>query len=546
MTKRLNIFFSIIMLSICILMVKIYLISNKDDIIEAASNQSFYNINIAKARGKIFDCKKKSLTNIEYNTVACIIPSISVKEELKSAFDNETVEQILKDHSDSKPFIIPVDENASEKLKNSKYIDIFKVPIRYGHDQILKHVIGYIDSNGGVCGIEKVFNDYLENEDCKLSIRYKVNALNQFLPGGEKIIDDNLYLQNRGVVLTIDSQIQKIVEEASRKYLKKGAVVIAEAPTCKIRALASFPEFSYEDLSKDLKNQDCPFLNRAFAAYNVGSTFKLVTAIAALENGIEKDTRYNCKGYITVGDSKFNCYNKIAHKELDMCRATALSCNGYFVMLSELMESNVILDMAYKLGFNKTINFSENLSDKSFSPAQGRLPYLRSLDNPKTLANFSFGQGSLLATPIQIVGLINSIASGGIYNEPRLIEGLTDQKLDFIKKPKEDIKNVKVYSKETAENIKEFMRASAQIGTSQKGSSQEIPIAAKTATAQTGIKINGRNVLQAWFSGIFPLDRNPNNSYSMVILSEDGQGGANSCGPLFKEIVENMQKEGLI
>ena len=90
------------------------------------------------------------------------------------------------------------------------------------------------------------------------------------------------------------------------------------------------------------------------------------------------------------------------------------------------------------------------------------------------------------------------------------------------------------------------MRASAQIGTSQKGSSQEIPIAAKTATAQTGIKINGRNVLQAWFSGIFPLDRNSNNSYSMVILSEDGQGGANSCGPLFKEIVENMQKEGLI
>ena len=148
-------------------------------------------------------------------------------------------------------------------------------------------------------------------------------------------------------------------------------------------------------------------------------------------------------------------------------------------------------------------------------------------------------QLTLMASPIQISGLINAIASGGEYTTPTLIKGLVNENLNFINITRAE-NPIRVIKEDTAEKLKGYMKASIEYGTSLRGKPESIEAAAKTSTAETGIVVDGKKVIQAWYAGFFPFEK---PRYSIVVLSEDASGGGESCGPVFKEIVDRMNKE---
>ena len=530
MYKRVIALFSILMTCICILIFNIYNISQGEWLSQAANSQNTYRLDIARLRGEIYDCRKNKLVETEQKSVAAVVPCIESKTELVKKLSNTKRESILTLCSSIEPFAI----NLTEDNISAKGIDIFKVPIRYSDSQLCQHIIGYIDSSGkGICGIEKAYNDYLSKTGAKISVKYDVDALGRLLEGKEREIDDKSYLQTKGIVLTIDSRIQKIVEKEASKNLDCGAVVITEVPSCKIRACASFPGYSVYDIEKALNDERSPFLNRAIESYNVGSVFKLLTSAVAMEAGVSNDYSFECCGSIHVEDAKFNCFNGVGHEKVDMKDAIAYSCNSYFVDISKNIEPAKFLDKCKELGFGQSIE----LAPGYFSDC-GNLPTEKQLKNPKTMANFSFGQGPLLATPIQISGLINAIASKGVYNEPSLVEGLVNENLDFVEK-KERPQAKRVMSEQIANFLCESMKSAVEYGTSTKGKPENLTAAAKTATAETGLEKNGEMVEQAWYCGFYPAD---NPKYSIVVFMEDGKSGSN-CGPTFKEIADSIYNQ---
>lgn len=528
MYKRIIVVFSILMFCICSLALNIYNISRGEWLSTAAGKQNTYKLNVANLRGNIYDCRKTLLVNNEKTNMAAITPCVESQNAILNLFSSEEREKTAKLFSSEIPFIL----NLKDKIVSAKGVDIFKVPVRYSNKPLCVHTIGYLDSVGnGVTGVEKAYNDFLNETGSHLSVKYSVDALGRILESSKKQIEDKSYLQTNGVVLTIDSRIQEIIEEAGNKHLNCGAIVVTEIPSCEIKALASFPSFAINDIQASMNDEKSPFINRTMSSYNVGSVFKLVTAATALEHGVDKDAIYNCTGTIDLENAKFHCFNSASHNEINMKNAIAYSCNSYFVNLCNKISPIDLWDMSKNFGFSTSIELMPG-----FSSEAGNLPSKKKLANKKTMSSFSFGQSSLMATPIQIAGLINTIASNGIYSTPKLIDGIVNENFDYIEK-KIVPESKRVISERTAEFLKESIAAAVSYGTANKGKPKNLTAAAKTATAETGLQENGKMIEQSWYAGFYPLEK---PKYSIVVLAENGNGGGESCGPIFKQIADTI------
>lgn len=528
MYKRIIIFFSLMMSCVCFIAFNLFSISKGEKLYSAATQQSLYKLKVADFRGNIYDCQKKLLTGSKKETIVAVNPSIETTNMLSELLSNDELKDFMELSKTGKPFTFKLDES-----RNIVGSNIFRVNSRYSKSKCLaQHIVGYLDSSlNGVCGIEKAFNDYLNDDKGEIYVKYKVDALNRMIPGEEAKVEDTSYKQTKGVVLTIDKRLQEIAELAAERYIRKGAILISEVPTCKIRACVSMPDFSPENIADVLNDKDSPLINRAFYAYNLGSVFKLVTAAAALESGISADEIFNCTGGIKVDDAEFHCFNGKAHNDVNMEQALAHSCNGYFVEIARKVGAETMLKFAKLLGFGKSIELAPGMISQ-----RGNIPTLEQLSNIKTLANFSFGQGTLLATPIQTIGLINTIASGGYYVKPQLVEGLVNEHLEYTSKVVQQNK-IRVLSKATTEALKRGMVGSIEYGTGTKGKPINGQAAAKTGTAQTGMKVDDRNVIQCWFAGFYPAAE---PKYSILIFAEDAEGGGQSCGPAFRKVANEI------
>ncbi|HEX3037808.1 MAG TPA: penicillin-binding protein 2 [Oscillospiraceae bacterium] len=528
--KRTVAYFSSFMLIMLLTVLSVYTLSNGTKLAETADRQSTYRLTLAHTRGTIYDCNKNPLIGGEKQYVAAVVPSVEGTAALNKALPKSEMALVYPMLTKGKPFSL----NLPDSSVSASGIDVFSVDKRYLPNQTAAHVIGYLDGAGnGVMGIEKAFNTQLTANQGAISVLYKVDAVDRVLAGESEKIENTYNLKNSGVVLTLDRQIQDIAEKAAQKYLKTGAVVITEVPNCQIRAMASVPTFSPTDVSAALKSEDSPFVNRALSAYNVGSVFKLVSAAAALENGISPNTQYTCNGVISVSGIGFRCFNGESHGKEDMKEAIAQSCNDYFVSIMQKVPQKKFLSMAESLGFGK-----ETVLADGYSSDPGNLPTLETLKMPRALANFSFGQGDLLATPLQINGMINAIASKGVYKEPYLVEGLVDANQNYTQKHAQQ-KGNSVMSENTAELLRSFMAASVDHGTSKKGKPTVGGAGAKTGTAQTGIVKDGKEVIQAWFAGYYPQE---NPKYVITVLGENGEGGGDTCAPVFKQITDELAK----
>ncbi len=486
------------------------------------------SIDLAELKGTVYDCNLRPITNSETEIYIAAKPSNKAISILRNVLIPEVFDSVQERLMKGKPVAV----KAEKSVEGNKDIRTVYVPKRYGDSTFACHIIGYLDGeNNGVCGIEKAYNNLLSSEIRVPKVRFFADANGRAMLGEEITVENN-GIPETGVVLTIDKDIQETVEIAlDNSDTVCAAAVVMEIKSGAIRACVSRPAFDRNNIASALNDVNSPLINRAFLPFSVGSVFKPIVAAAALEKGVDAGFEYNCTGNVTYNGVTFNCHKKSGHGILDMEGALANSCNTYFIALANETGGDNIIKTADLFGFGKPTVLAEGIKS-----ASGYLPEAKELDSKAALANLSFGQGNLLATPLQICSMMSTIANGGILVKPYLVEGETDSSGNFIKK--ENYKEKKrVISEAVSKILKNFLRAVVTEGSGKSAGSEFVSVSGKTATAQTGKTENGEEICNSWFAGYFPSD---NPKYAVVIMKENGEGGSVSCAPVFKVIAETV------
>ena len=505
--------------------VRVFTLTTGGELREAADRQSTDRLVISAYRGTIYDHNMKPLVNKTTRSVAAVAGGSKAADLLSRALPKEQFAMVADRITKGVPFALTV----TKGLETGDVIDVFETPVRYADDQLAPHIIGYTDGNGtGVTGMEKAFDAWLSGGGGEISVSYKVDAYGRALAVGRRI--QGAYEEGgQSVVLTLDERIQTLAEQVARDKIGSGAVIVVELPNCEIRAMVSVPDFSVTDIEPALTDKRSPLLNRAVSAYNAGSVFKLVTAAAALENGISENLAFDCKGSTTVAGRTFKCNNEHGHGMMDMEDAMAQSCNNYFICLAQQVGGKALRAMAERFGIGRRLELAPGMYG-----AGGRLPDERALSAPHALANFSFGQGDLMVTPLQMCAVVQIITNDGNALPPSLVERTLDQNgrtaADYAQKTA-----TPVISKRTAKLLKKFMIQCVENGTGRPGAPDIGGAGAKTGTAETGWKKDNRSVTQAWYVGFCPTEQ---PRYAVVVLTEDGHGGGATSGPAFKAIAD--------
>ena len=295
--------------------------------------------------------------------------------------------------------------------------------------------------------------------------------------------------------------------------------------------MASAPTFDQNDMASALEAPDGPLLNRALCAYNVGSSFKLAVAAAALEMGVPTDMTYTCPGYIEVEGTVFHCHNLAGHGTIAMPEAVQRSCNVYFIKLARDIGGEAILQTAQRLGFGSGTRLAEGMKG-----GEGELPALAELEGGE-LANFSFGQGKLTATPLQLASMAAAIANGGELVTPRLVLGTTDDG-QTLTNPLPRYAPNRAISGSTAQTLQKMMVQVVEQGSGGNAKPQRGGAGGKTASAQTGtVDEAGEEIVHAWFVGFYPAAM---PRWSVVTLCEGGGSGGNTAAPVFRQICDGI------
>ncbi len=492
-------------------------------------SNSTKNIVLSELRGEIYDCNMEKLVNRYEKDFIVVQPQKETAELLENYLEKDEYKELLECIEKSVPFVADCEYYGKNKfiLKGKKFE-------RYTSDGFCCHVLGYINKsdNKGVYGIEKSFDAFLKDKK-NLLYQFNTTAYNKVLAGGENRIVSENYYSPEGVRLTIDKDIQLVAENALRLYsVERGGAVVLDAETGQIKAMASTPYFDCNNVSKSLNDENSPFLNRVTSAYSVGSVFKIVVAMAAVKEG-KDDFQSFCSGSLTISGKRFACSDHHAHGFVNLQKAFAYSCNTYFIRLALELGKEKIIQVAENTGFGKNFSLAEGI----FSSG-GNLPSTEDIVTDGDLANLSFGQGQLLATPLQVALCYSVSVNGGKYISPRLVLSLVNDDGSET----EINENQYVYralSEEQSEKVKKLLENNFNEGTCISAKPENIRSGGKTSTAQTGRKDeNGKEILNCWFAG---FAEKGDAVYTIVVFKEKGKSGAGDCGPVFREIARRIE-----
>ncbi|WP_297955382.1 penicillin-binding protein 2 [uncultured Ruminococcus sp.] len=499
-----------------------YRLSCGENGVPAAYIRNTVTIEAGNCQGTIYDRSMRPLVNADTERLAVAVPT-ALDRDICAEYATDR-ESFLAEWDKGQPFVF----QCTEKALESEGLTVFEVPVRYSEDQTARHVIGYLSEDRGADGIEYAYDSVLRSDLPQNSVTYNTDGFGNVLIGdSKKVFRSGSY--KSGVVLTIDRDIQRICEECGRG-ISAGAIVCADIKTGDILAMASFPDYSPEDMEKAMTDEHSPLIDRCLYSYSVGSVFKLVTAAAALEQG-NSGYMYSCSGSIDIGGRVFNCHKLDGHGLQDMQAAMTNSCNTYFIDLARCLDIAKYRQKASYLGFGR-----ENYLCAGITGSGGVLPTEEELSVPAELANFAFGQGRLTATPLQITQLTCAIANDGKMPVLRLIKGMTAEGTVISGEKPPQLSGV--MSSEDAEALRKMMILAVRENENSKAKSRKISVGAKTSTAQTGrFDEKGNELCHAWITGFFPA-RKPR--YAVTVLVEDGGYGNDVAAPVFRRIAEKM------
>ena len=365
------------------------------------------------------------------------------------------------------------------------------------------------------------------------------------------------------VWLSVDVGVQKIVERALRPHPSAAAVVM-EVHTGRVLALYSKPGYDPNvwsgRLTADAKreydaNPYSPLLNKALRAYAPGSVYKVVTALAALEEGIvDADTTIECPGYYEFGGRKFRCHKRSGHGPVNLVQALYHSCDVYFYRVGELLGMDRLERYAtevFGLGgptgieaFERTGRVPSKAWHREHSPNGWQ---------PGFTLSTAVGQGATLTSPLQIARLYASIANGGRVLRARVVLQVVGADGHVVRRYMPEVERVLGVAPEhlalVQEGLIETVQGEEGTGREARIQGSSLRIAGKTGTAEARQVQKGaseefaRWLLQdhAWFAAYAPAD---DPQIAVAVFLEHGGSGGKNAAPVARQIIEQYFRMG--
>lgn len=407
----------------------------------------------------------------------------------------------------------------------------------YPYGSLLSRFIGFTGyDTQGLAGIEYQYDKLLTSKSA--AIRLFTDAAGNSLPH----VDDEWRDGEAGatVELTIDLDVQQVIErelsQAMAKYDADQALAIAMNPkTGEILGLASYPTYdpsNFEEVEQSIYNRNLP----VWMTYEPGSTFKIITLSAALEEGVvdlEKDTFYD-KGYTMVEGARLRCWKREGHGEETFLQVVENSCNPGFIELGQRVGPEKLL------GYIKDFGFGEATGSNIPGEANGIL-FAEENFGPVEHATTSFGQG-ISVTPIQQVTAIAAAVNGGKLFTPYVVSKIYDTETGKVIHENTPQMKKEVISEETSALVRKALESVVANGSGRQAFRDGLRIGGKTGTAQKvqdGRYMDGNYIVS--FIGFAPAD----DPEVVVYVAVDNPKSATVFGstiaaPIVGQIIEDI------
>ncbi|MCC8431567.1 penicillin-binding protein 2 [Reyranella aquatilis] len=454
----------------------------------------------------------------------------------------------------------------------------------YPEGDLMSHIVGYTgrvadeDLAGrddpvlqlatmrfGKKGVERSLEDDLRGRAG--AVQVEVNAVGRVV----RELDRTEGQPGANALLTIDLDIQRFATEKMKEH-KSGSVVVLDVVTGDVIAMVSTPGFDPSTFARGitqtewrdlLDNPERPLHNKAIAGvYPPGSTYKMVTALAALEaKVIDPWTRLPCAGFLELGNIKFHCWLKGGHGSTNVSEAIAMSCDCFFYEAARRAGIDRVSDMAQRLGFGKVSELG--LPGESAANQPTRAWKQEKIGKPwqhGDTFNLGIGQGYMTATPLQLAIMTARIANGGYEVQPNLLLAKATPREELVPPPprtKPTAPSLRLNPQHLAivrQGMSDVVNSSQGTANALRVKQAEFTFAGKTGTAQVK-RITEREremgITQAslpWhlrhhalFVCYGPVD---NPRYACAVIVEHGQAGGATAGPIGRDVlVETMKRD---
>lgn len=511
---------------------------------------------IKAARGKIIDATGTVLaTNKSVCTVSVIHSQIEDPEAVIAALvkelglPEETVRKRVEKVSSIERVKTNVDKETGDRIRayglaGIKVDEDYKR--YYPYDTLASKVLGFTGGdNQGIVGLEVKYDEYLQGTDGKILTLTDARGIEIENAGETRMEPVNGY----DLYISMDYNIQLYCEQAAEKtYVKKNAdnvsVIVMNPSNGEIMAMVNYPEFNLNDpftlnyeLTQEVTAEEKQnLLNRMWRnqcvsdTYEPGSTFKIITAAAALEQGVVKlDDNFYCPGYKIVEDRRIRCAKTTGHGAETFETGIMNSCNPVFIELGERLGVDNFYHYFSQFGL---------LSKTNIDLPGEAATIMHQKDNvgPVELATISFGQ-SFQITPIQLVTTVSSIINGGTRVTPHFGVKIVDEDGKLVETfDYESYENI--CSEETSETMQYLLERVVSEGSGKNAKIEGYEIGGKTATSQTLPRSEHKYISS--FLGFAPADA-PQVLVLVVINNPQGMYyGGQIAAPVAKEILENI------
>ncbi len=541
-------------------------------------------------RGMMFDRNGELIVDNRPSFDLFVVPEeVHDPEKLSNSFEEliglaaSTVEEKLNEEGRKAPFRpLLVKKNLTREELAIIETNLFNLPgtmiqvkpqRHYIYSEFASHVIGYL---GEINENQLNSGEYPDNKPGDLIGKYGVerkwqNDLNG-LRGEEqvevdavgrrlKVISRKPPASGYNIGLTIDKNLQFVAEEQLKN--KKGAIVAVDPGTGEILAMASSPSFDpnmfLQGIDKSqwsnlMSSKDHPLQNRAIAGqYPPGSTFKIVMALAGLEEGvINPNEEIFCNGSFTLGNHTYHCWRKQGHGWVNLHRALVESCDVYFYNVGKRLGVDRIAQYAKMCGLGSGTDFELGFEKDGLIPtSEWKLQRFGVPWQPGETISAAIGQGYILVTPLQMARLISALFNGGYLYQPSVIKWVGKENKKIYRFAPKVLG--RLHAKE--QNVALIRDALIGVvnephGTGSSARLKTFTVAGKTGTAQV-VELGREKTMSkeaagefgdhAWFLGIAPAE---NPALAVAILVENGGHGGSAAAPIAKKMFEAYLGKG--
>lgn len=551
-------------------------ILSADDYRSMSENNRLRFVPVAASRGAIMDRGGKVLVSNRPSFSLAVVPQ-EVKDK-DSLFDrlakllgldrSELDDRWNKIKGRAKYYPIVLASNISrdqvEIIEENRLrlpgVEIEMKPVReYSSDLLAAHLLGYIgevsedemNKKGfeeynpgdyiGKNGIERSWELELHGNDGGRQL--EVDARGRVL----RTISESYPTVGNSVVLTIDAALQKQTEKAFGD--QAGAAVAMDVNTGEVLAFVSYPSFDPAlfsgklpaDVWKSyLDDKRHPLENKALTGqYPPGSTFKIITALAGLEEGkITENSSVNCNGSYELGGSTFKCWNKHGHGSTSLKKSLRESCDVYYYQLGEHLGVDLIAKTAQKfmLGSPMGIGLSNEKPGLIPTAEWKQKRFGKRWYHGETLP-VAIGQGYVLMTPIQMASMIATVANEGTVYRPYLVKRIVDTDGKTLKEFKPEVMGRTGISPANFRLVKQglFSVVNDPGGTGSSARLYDVRVAGKTGTSQVVKMRDSKRETQyqfrdhALFVAFAPYDK---PEIAIAVIVEHGEHGGSAAGPI--------------